>query len=49
MSERPYEVRGPAAWVTFDRPEAHNAMTFAMYDQLVDALRARRRRPTTCA
>src|SRR5688572_13476784 len=30
-----YERRGPAAWVTFDRPEAHNAMTFAMYDQLV--------------
>jgi enoyl-CoA hydratase/carnithine racemase len=30
-----YEVRGSAAWVTFNRPEAHNAMTFAMYDQLV--------------
>jgi enoyl-CoA hydratase/carnithine racemase len=32
-----YEVRGPAAWVTFDRPEAHNAMTFAMYEELFDA------------
>jgi enoyl-CoA hydratase/carnithine racemase len=32
-----YEVRGPAAWVTFDRPEAHNAMTFAMYEALFDA------------
>ena len=33
----------PAAWVTFNRPEAHNAMTFAMYE------RARRRaaRPST--
>ena len=31
------EVRGPAAWVTFNRPEAHNAMTFAMYDALVAA------------
>ena len=28
--------RGTAAWVTFDRPEAHNAMTFAMYDRLVE-------------
>jgi enoyl-CoA hydratase/carnithine racemase len=28
--------RGVAAWVTFDRPEAHNAMTFAMYDRLVE-------------
>jgi enoyl-CoA hydratase/carnithine racemase len=32
-----YEVRGPAAWVTFDRPEAHNAMTFAMYEDLFAA------------
>jgi enoyl-CoA hydratase/carnithine racemase len=32
-----YELRGPAAWVTFDRPEAHNAMTFAMYEQLFAA------------
>jgi enoyl-CoA hydratase/carnithine racemase len=30
-----YEVRGSAAWVTFNRPEAHNAMTFEIYDQLV--------------
>jgi enoyl-CoA hydratase/carnithine racemase len=28
--------RGIAAWVTFERPEAHNAMTFAMYDRLVE-------------
>jgi enoyl-CoA hydratase/carnithine racemase len=26
--------RGTAAWVTFNRPEAHNAMTFAMYEAL---------------
>ncbi len=32
-----YEVRGPAAWVTFNRPEAHNAMTFAMYEELFAA------------
>jgi len=30
------ERRGPALWVTFNRPEAHNAMTFAMYDRLVE-------------
>jgi enoyl-CoA hydratase/carnithine racemase len=28
------KLRGSAAWVTFDRAEAHNAMTFAMYEQL---------------
>ena len=31
------EPRGPALWVTFDRPEAHNAMTFAMYEALHEA------------
>jgi enoyl-CoA hydratase/carnithine racemase len=36
MSDVSYERRGPAAWITFDRPEAHNAMTFAMYDRLVE-------------
>jgi enoyl-CoA hydratase/carnithine racemase len=30
-----YEVEDQTAWVTFDRPEARNAMTFEMYDQLV--------------
>jgi enoyl-CoA hydratase/carnithine racemase len=30
-----WERRGPAAWITFNRPEAHNAMTFAMYEELV--------------
>ena len=32
-----YEVRGSTAWVTFNRPEAHNAMTFAMYEALFEA------------
>ncbi len=36
MSVR-YERRGPAVWVTFDRPAAHNAMTFEMYDALFEA------------
>jgi enoyl-CoA hydratase/carnithine racemase len=31
-----WERRGPAAWITFNRPAAHNAMTFAMYDELFD-------------
>ena len=30
-----FEVRGPVAWVTFNRPEARNAMKFEMYDELV--------------
>jgi enoyl-CoA hydratase/carnithine racemase len=29
-----WETRGPAGWVTFNRPEAHNAMTFEMYEEL---------------
>jgi enoyl-CoA hydratase/carnithine racemase len=36
MADVTLERRGAAAWVTFDRPEAHNAMTFAMYDRLVE-------------
>jgi enoyl-CoA hydratase/carnithine racemase len=31
-----WEVRGPAAWVTLDRPEALNAMTSEMYDALFE-------------
>jgi enoyl-CoA hydratase/carnithine racemase len=37
MTEVLVERRGPAAWVTFNRPEAHNAMTFAMYESLFEA------------
>lgn len=32
-----YERRGRCAFVTFDRPEARNAMTWDMYEQLFDA------------
>ena len=32
-----YETDGPLAVVTFNRPQARNAMTWAMYDGLVDA------------
>jgi enoyl-CoA hydratase/carnithine racemase len=31
------EINSPVAYVTFNRPEARNAMTFEMYDGLVDA------------
>jgi enoyl-CoA hydratase/carnithine racemase len=31
------ELRGAALWITFDRPQAHNAMTYAMYEALFDA------------
>jgi enoyl-CoA hydratase/carnithine racemase len=31
-----WERRGPVAWVTFNRPEAHNAMTYEMYERLHD-------------
>jgi enoyl-CoA hydratase/carnithine racemase len=35
-----YEVRGTTGWVVFDRPEARNAMTFAMYEQFQKAMAA---------
>jgi enoyl-CoA hydratase/carnithine racemase len=34
VSTLEWERRGSAAWVIFNRPEAHNAMTFAMYEAL---------------
>lgn len=34
MSDLEHERRGAAAWVTFNRPQARNAMTFAMYEAL---------------
>ena len=30
-----YERRGTSAWITFNRPHRRNAMTFAMYDELM--------------
>ena len=32
-----FDVDGPVAFLTFNRPEARNAMTWEMYDALVDA------------
>jgi enoyl-CoA hydratase/carnithine racemase len=34
-----FERRGAIGWVTFNRPEARNAMKFAMYDGLVKICR----------
>ena len=34
MSELLHERKGDVAWITFNRPEARNALTFAMYEQL---------------
>ncbi len=36
-AEARFDVRGPIATLTFDRPGARNALTWAMYDALVDA------------
>lgn len=33
-----YESRGVVARITFDRPSARNAMTWAMYEQFLDAI-----------
>ena len=37
MTHTKYETDGPLAILTFNRPEARNAMTWEMYDALVDA------------
>src|SRR5437764_3206047 len=37
MAETIFETTGPIAILTFNRPEARNAMTWGMYDALVSA------------
>ena len=34
MADLIHERRGDVAWITFNRPEARNALTFAMYEEL---------------
>jgi enoyl-CoA hydratase/carnithine racemase len=34
MPDLIHERRGDVAWITFNRPEARNALTFAMYEEL---------------
>src|SRR5438093_446010 len=36
MDELLYEVRDGVAYVTFNRPQARNALTFAMYERLAE-------------
>ena len=31
-----YETRGDVGWITFNRPQARNALTFAMYEGLAE-------------
>jgi enoyl-CoA hydratase/carnithine racemase len=40
MDELLYEVREGVAYVTFNRPQARNALTFAMYDRLAEICNA---------
>lgn len=39
MSEILSEVRGHTLWITFNRPQARNALTFQMYEGLADLCR----------
>jgi len=48
-SELLYEERHDIAWVTFNRPKARNALTFAMYDRLAEICRACDGHPTAKA
>ena len=36
MNEVLVERRGDVVWLTFNRPEARNAMTFAMYERMAE-------------
>lgn len=40
MSEWTYETKGETGLLTFNRPEARNALTFAMYDGLTETCRS---------
>ena len=41
-----FERRGAVGWVTFNRPESRNAMTFAMYEAIVRVCDAAEADPT---
>jgi enoyl-CoA hydratase len=46
MPDLIHERRGDVAWVTFNRPEARNALTFAMYEELAKICEAANNDPT---
>ncbi|WP_300550696.1 enoyl-CoA hydratase [Roseovarius sp.] len=39
MSELTHEIRDATLWITFNRPQARNALTFQMYEGLADLCR----------
>ena len=39
MTELMHEIRGRTLWITFNRPQARNALTFGMYEALADLCR----------
>jgi len=46
MPDLIHERRGDVAWITFNRPEARNALTFAMYEELAKICEAANNDPT---
>ena len=46
MPDLLHERRGEVAWITFNRPEARNALTFAMYEELAKICTAANDDPT---
>ena len=46
MPDLLHERRGNVAWITFNRPEARNALTFAMYEELAKICTAANDDPT---
>ena len=46
MPDLLHERRGDVAWITFNRPEARNALTFAMYEELAKICTAANDDPT---
>src|SRR5690348_14610677 len=46
MPDLLHERRGNVAWITFNRPEARNALTFAMYEELARICEAANADPT---
>ena len=45
MPDLLHERRGDVAWITFNRPEARNALTFAMYEELASICEAANKDP----
>lgn len=46
MDELLYEVRDTIGWISFNRPAARNALTFAMYERLAEICAAQTAAPT---